>query len=46
VDGLVISCFSAKAVQDKIMEITITQLEEIIALIVANWEMLGRNDLN
>jgi hypothetical protein len=35
-DGLITSRFSAKIVQATMVEITLTQLEEIIALIVAN----------
>jgi hypothetical protein len=36
VDRLVINCLSAKIVQATMVEITVTQLEEIIVVIVAN----------
>jgi hypothetical protein len=42
VDGWVMSCFSAKIVQATMVEITVTQLEQIIALIIANRDMSGR----
>jgi hypothetical protein len=41
VDGS-ISCFSAKIVQATMVEITVTQLEEIISLIFANWHKSGK----
>jgi hypothetical protein len=44
-DKSVISRFSAKIVQGTIVEIAVTQLEEIIALIVANWDMSGKTAL-
>jgi hypothetical protein len=46
VDGSVKSCFSAKIVQATILEITLTQLEETIALTVANQEISGRTASN
>jgi hypothetical protein len=46
VDELVISRFSAKDVQAKTVEITVSRLEEIIALSVAKWDISGRTASN
>jgi hypothetical protein len=46
VEKSVISRFSAKIVQATLVEITLSQLEEIITLIVANQDMSGRTASN
>jgi hypothetical protein len=40
------SCFSAKIVQVTMVEITVIQLEKVIALVVANRDIPGRTALN
>jgi hypothetical protein len=44
--GLVISRFTNKIVQTLMVEIAAKTLEEIIALIAANWEISDRTTLN
>jgi hypothetical protein len=46
VDGSIISCFNAKIVQVTMVDIAVTRLEEIIGLIIANRDMLGRTASN